>query len=342
MVTMLDRPLDDKYYDDGDLIGQDEIPVILPNPNRGERREIKLFKSIYRGVMYVGGGARQGKDLFGVTLSYLFKRYFGRSILLDFKPRRLFGHYTYFNPQLMMSEISKMAKLSEVDLGKPLGSKEQEQRFTEASNEWVDKNTLLFKNSVVYFSELRRYCHNRNPHNRVNKFVGALATQWGHLDMLIIGTHLQQDEIDYKSYLEKTKIWVSCKWMATRLHTTRAMITRDMYLNGEEVLVHSPRDIPYTVDGGASREFLTHTETRFTLTPEGAKRTGDVEILSYLKGKRLVAAKDIAIGLGAGLDETLKTLWVLSTMGCVVGNRLFDLWNSKNMVNLQPTIKGEL
>lgn len=338
-----DRILGDKYYDDADSVDQNDIPIILPNPTRDERREIKFYKSIYKGVMFVTGGARQGKDLFGVVLAYLMKRYFGRRILLDFKPKRLFGEYEYFNPQLMMGEISKMARLSEVDgdnANKSLGD-EQAKKFTEAANEWINDNTLLFQGAVVYFSELRRYCYKRNPMNRINKFIGALATQWGHLDMLIIGTHLQEDEIDRYTFLEKAKLWAVCKWMLTRRDTTRAVIARDMYLGGNGVFDAALNKVSYYVDGGVPREYLTNEDTIFTLTTSGAKEAKNNLILAYLKKAGASKTSVITEDLDVGLDETLAALFTLSQMGYVIGNRFFDLYNTKNLVNLQPTLRKE-
>ena len=51
MVMTQEKVLESKYYDDSDLVGQNEIPVILPNPTRAERREIKFFKTIYDGFL---------------------------------------------------------------------------------------------------------------------------------------------------------------------------------------------------------------------------------------------------------------------------------------------------
>ena len=343
MVMAPEKKLDDKYFDDSDLVGQNDIPIILPNPTRAERREIKFLKTIYKGVMFVTGGARQGKDLFGVVLSCLMKRYFGRPILLDFKPKRLFGEYTYFNPQLMMTEISKMARLSGVegaDLNKEL-SKAEAVAFTEAANEFIDDNVLMFQNAVVYFSELRRYCYKRNPSNRINKFIGALNTQWGHLDMLIIGTHLQANEIDRFTYLEKAKLWVECKWMLTRPNTTRARITRDMYLGADGVFNASLKKLNYFVDGGAPREFLTHKDTVFAITPQGSKEANGNPILAYLKREGATPVHEIAGDLNAELDETITALYALSQMGYVAGNRFYDLYNTKSLVNLSPTLRKE-
>lgn len=346
MVGALDltKTLPDEFYDDSEFIGIDDIPIILANPTRDERREAKFFKSIYRGIMYVGGGARQGKDLFGMVMAYLMRRYFGRPVLLDCKPRRLFGEYTYFNPELMMNEISKMARLSTVETGQkemPL-DKNQEKAFTEASNEWIEDNKVKFQNAIIYLSELGRYCPRRNPHNRVNRFIGALNSQWGHLDFLMVGTHLQQNEIDLTTYMGKVKLWVNCTWMISRQDTTHATIVREMYLDDSAVINASLPVMNYYVNGGKPREFLTHEKTYFKITPYGQRQRNGHDILAYLDKYGVKQADVIANRLGANVPETLEALFKLSLSGCVIGNRFFDLYNSKGFVNLKPTIGKEV
>jgi hypothetical protein len=331
-----------KFYEDDELVNQNGIPVVLPNPTRDERREIKFYKTIYKGVMFITGGARQGKDLTGVVISYLMKRYFGRPILLDFKPMRLFGDYTYFNPQLMMAEISRMARLSAVmdsDMKKPL-SEAEIKVFEEASVDWVNANPI-FQNAVVYFSELGRYCPKRAPMNRVNRFIGALCSQWGHLDMLVLGTHLQQSEIDRFTFLDKAKLWAVCSWMRTRADTTRAEIARDMRVVGDQVFHGGMRNVNYFVDGGQPREYLTTEETVFAITLQGRKRASENAILGYLRGAGPTRASEIADSLGVGIDDALEALYSLSLMGLVTGNNFFSLYKSKNLVNLVPALRKE-
>jgi hypothetical protein len=346
-MPVAERKLPDIFYDDGNLGNLYDIPVVLPNPTREERREIRFLKSIYRGVMFVTGKARQGKDLFVMTLGKLNKRYFGRRILLDVKPRRLFGEYTYFNPRIMMMEINKMARLSgvgevdEADLDKPLRGK-QEDEFVKAAYEWIDKNEVMFKGALVYLSELRRYCYNRNPHNRVNKFVGALATQWGHLDMLLVGAHIQEHEIDQWTFLGNVNLWVTCSWSLTRLNTTDVKVRRGIY---ESEVGHFDVTLPpilYRVDGGVPREFLTAEETIFTITPAGMKEASTDRILSYLAQAGSSTALDVAKQLRASVDGVLESLWLLSRDGYVVGNRLYDTYNTQNLVNLVPALPKEV
>ena len=258
-MVIAEQRLPDAYYDDTDLEDLYHIPVVFKNPTWAQKKEIELYKTLYRGVMLVTGKARQGKDLFGVTFSKLNKLYFGRPIILDFKPKRLFGEYIYFDPSMMVREINKMAKSASlnrmVDLEEPM-TKKQEDVFNDASQDWIGQNETLFKNAIWYLSELKRYCYNRNPMGRMNKAIGFMCDTHGHLDLLVLGTHIDHREIDYKSFLQKVTIWSNCKWSLTRPNNTRVTIRRGSYISEMGSFDISLKPFRYWVDGAAPRSWL--------------------------------------------------------------------------------------
>jgi hypothetical protein len=340
-----ERNLPDSYFEDGLEVDPYAIPVILPDPTRDERREIRYLKSIYRGVMFVEAKAGQGKDLLVMTLSYLSKRYFGRPVVLDMKPKRLFGFYHPFNPQIMVREINKMARkagIERIDVNVPLKKGKEEQAFDEAAKEWLGENEVMFQNAVVYLSELGRYCPRRNPHNRVNRFIGSLASQWRHLNMLLIGTHVLEEEIDRTTFLGHTNIWAKPKWGMTKLNTTDVKIERGIYESEYGCFNVTLPPFNYQVDGGEPREFLTTEKTLFKVTPKGLKEAGNDRVVENLAQMNLGTAIDIAKKLQCGVEDAVDALWMLSLKGYVVGNRYFDLYNSWNWVNLKPTLAKEI
>jgi hypothetical protein len=150
-----------------------------------------------------------------------------------------------------------------------------------ASEKFIERNEVLFQGAVIYLSELKRYCYNRNPHNPVNKFVGSLCTVWRHLDCLIIGTHVQKHEIDRYSFLEYVTHWAKCSWSLTRPDTTDVTITRGAFIGASGVYDVAAKPIILHVDGGKSRSLLE-------------------------------------------------------------GKRFYDLYPTKNMVNLKPVIRKEI
>jgi len=80
METTAQR-LPDTYYDNTDLEDLYHIPVVFENPTWAQKKEIELYKTLYRGIMLVTGKPRSGKDLFGVLFAFLMRLFFGRPVL---------------------------------------------------------------------------------------------------------------------------------------------------------------------------------------------------------------------------------------------------------------------
>ena len=257
MVTT-EKRLPYTYYDDTDLEDLYHIPVIFENPTWAQKKEIELYKTLYRGVMLVTGKPRSGKDLFGVLFAYLNKLFFGRPVLLDFKPKRPFGDYIPFYPVTMIQEINKMAKQAKFvsDNTETPMEKAEADYFENHTQDWLNKNETLFKNAILYLSELKRYCYNRNPMSRMNKFIGSLCDIHGHLDLLVLGTHIDHREIDFKTYLKNVTIWANCKWSLTKPNNTVVTIRRGSYISEMGSFDVGLKPFRYWVDGEMPRSFL--------------------------------------------------------------------------------------
>ena len=257
-MAMAAQRLPDSFYDDTDLEDLYHIPVTFENPTWAQKKEIELYKTLYRGVMLVTGKPRSGKDLFGVTFTYLNKLFFGRPILLDFKPKRLFGDYIPFYPQTMIQEINKMAKQAKFvsDNTETPMEKDEANYFENHTQDWLNKNETLFKGAILYLSELKRYCYNRNPMSRMNKFIGSLCDIHGHLDLLVLGTHIDHREIDFKTYLKNVTIWANCKWSLTKPNNTVVTIRRGSYISEMGSFDVGLKPFRYWVDGAMPRSFL--------------------------------------------------------------------------------------
>lgn len=271
-----------RFADDLDEMG--DFPL-RPELGWRARKESELYRAIARGTMLVTGERGSGKDLFGVSTDYMMKYYFGRPVLLDFLPKKAFGKYTLFNSKVMMSEIKKMAKAAGVTgIETAEDPKEYDQFVEEATVNWAleGEGFSLLKNAVLHLSELKRYCYKRKPHNKFNQFVGALNTVVRHLDMLIIGTHVYENEIDRFTFLQYANIRAHCQWLITKPHTTRVNIILTSIIGADVAYTgFRGRLPPLDINGNASREFLG-------------------------------------------------------------GKRFYDLWKSKNYVNLMPEISKEM
>lgn len=347
-MVIEERKLPAHYFDDEETDNLYKFPVVLADPTFFDIQEMRKLEKFNRGVMLVTGKAGAGKDLFGVFTAYENKRFWGRPILLDFKPRRLFGGYTYFDPLSMQREIDKLARAASLNENNPDEQLTQQQTdiLKDATDEWIEANRVLLEGSVLYLSELRRYCYNRNPHNRLNKSIGALCTQWRHLDMLIIGTHIQEHEIDRYTFKGNLTHWVECKWMLSRLNSMQATIRPwtaltefgnfDLHLKAETI----------QIDGSLPRRFLSKPDTAYGITPDGRRLlatngTGllGIEILEFLEDNGAKEAQEVSAYFRAKNGEVDDILFKLVEQGYAKGNRPFDLYNSKNKVNLKPEVR---
>ena len=223
-----------------------------------ERKEAEFLRTMARGVMLVTGQPGSGKDLFGNSVSWLNKYYFDRRALLDFLPKKAYGKYTPFNASVMMREIDKMAKKAGMENFQSSKDEGEGDFLKDETVRWATEGEgeLLLESAVLYLSELKRYCYNRNPHNPFNKFIGSICTVWRHLDLLVIGTHVQAHEIDRYSFLEYVTHRAKCSWSLSRPNTADVRVSRGAYIGVNNVYDVTAKDVIVHVDGKKPRRIL--------------------------------------------------------------------------------------
>lgn len=192
---------------------------LLPEERRYATQLYRLFNELW-GVCIVVGDPGTGKDLFGNYLAYKIKTYFPwKRILRDEKPRKLFGEYAgLFNESVLKTDLAKMRAMA-------IGHKitEVADVLDKAADNWVtESGQVLLKNSLLYLTEYWRYCYNREPHNPMNRTMGAIHKVKRHLDCLIIGTVQLPSELDKKTCLP----WVDWQVTCTRSQSNK---TRFVY-----------------------------------------------------------------------------------------------------------------
>ncbi len=194
-----------------------EIPV-LPDLTPEEERESRVWKRFYYGVMMVTGRTGAGKGVFVITLMHKMKRLFGRKIMLDYKPRELFGPYVPVTEEVMMSELEKMNEIASVKQ-EGNGSKKKQKTVSDMNKSaqealaqtWMATTGQVFmQGAAVGLDELKRYFHNRRPHNPMGITWGHVLTIHRHLDMLLVGMTPYEREIDAISYLPYVTHRVIC------------------------------------------------------------------------------------------------------------------------------------
>lgn len=244
-----------------DYMGEDSRGVFTPREGLGwyARKQVEILETIARGFMFIGGEVGGGKDTFGVSTGALMKYVFDRPILLDFMPNRAFGEYKLYGISEIILAIKRIAKQLRVEgLEGSEDKKELAQFMEEATIRWLleGEGYEIFKGAVWYISELKKLVYNRNPMSRTNKFMGSLGTVWRHLDLLVMGTHVYENELDEKAYLQYAKLRTNCTQTLTK-GVFKVTIRRGAYSGSDFVVsnVIMP-PIVFRLDGFETRDFL--------------------------------------------------------------------------------------
>jgi hypothetical protein len=220
---------------------------------------LDLLKTIARGYMLITGEVGGGKDVFAVSTASLFKHFFGRKVILDFLPTRLFGDYTLMDAPTIISKIRDIAKQYHVEGIETSTDKGGLAQFMEeATKKWLleGEGYDIFNGAVYYISELKTVAYNRNPMARTNKFIGSLGTCWRHLNLLLMGTHVKSNEIDVKAFLEYAKLRTVCT-QTLEQHVFEAKIHRGQYAGPDFVVSNiAMKPVRLTVNGNEPRAYL--------------------------------------------------------------------------------------
>ena len=202
----------------------------------------------------VRGRQESGKDLLGNYLLWKLKRFFPRKrILRDEKPRSIFGAYDgLFNEQVIHDDLKKMRAIA-----KKSGVANLDNVLDKVADDWVaGEGEVLLKNSVLYLTEYWRYCYKREPHNPMNKTMGAIQKTKRHLDCLIIGTTQLIEDLDR---------WTSKPWIDWRVTCTRSKLKRFgftyfvqkvKYQRRRDILAMMGQPFPISFDAGKPRTLI--------------------------------------------------------------------------------------
>lgn len=237
---------------------EDEVGIRIAKELTEQERQqagilYRLFNELW-GVCIIAGDPGMGKDTFGNYLSYTLKRYFpDRRVLRDERPRKLFGNYAgLFNDRVLSEDLARMREVA-----KGVGATKIDGVLEKAADEWVSKQGIvLLKNSILYLTEYWRYCYNREPHNPMNKTMGAIHKEKRHINTLIIGTVQLITELDRKTCLP----WIDWKVNCTRSRqdSTRYtyFIEKVRYDRRVNVLVPASKPLAIPIDAGKPRSSI--------------------------------------------------------------------------------------
>jgi len=231
---------------------------LRPNLTEEEIEDAIRMKRFIRGVMMVTGDPGSGKGVFGHVLPWKIKRYFlRRKVLLDHKPRPVFGPYLPFDDKFLKEELGKMAEMSNVrgEIPKEIDRKDKKRIKTISglADKWVrsKQGEVYLSNSVLVLEEFKRYMHNRRPMNPLGITLGHIITWWRHLDILILGMSPFLNEIDRKACQQYITHEVRCTWQSDS--TALCNVYQTQWVGSRGVLRIQSKPTPIVIDGWRER-----------------------------------------------------------------------------------------
>lgn len=339
MVNQLIDKYDDTRYDE--VSNQLQIKDGL---TRSEREMAEWLLPYGRGVWMVTGIVGSGKNTIANTVAWWYKTYFEfTKVLLDYKPRRLFGEYEPFDPVVLLTEVTKMASKSVMTES---GLKRIEAELTKLSEDiekWLlSEQNILLQSAVLVLQELKMYVYNRK-HTKLSELINKIATFWRHLDLLMIGCTPFANEIDIKAYWQHTTVFATCTASVSEAYAhyiewgSKAMIAPSGVLRvsgeGETLKINGkePRPrlglwiTPPGTDKALGNTYTTLSSFELSILQE------------YLDGQKYTIV-DIQDRTGEDIDDIEDALKRLIKLNYLTGYGYYDLFNSKNMANLTPKV----
>lgn len=299
----------------------------------------------------MAGDPGSGKDTFGNYITNRMKVYFPwKRLLRDEKPRPLFGSYDgLFNEEVLHEDLAKMKEVAVGLRVTQIGG-----AMERAADRWVSsKGTVLLENSVLYLTEYWKYCSRREPHNPMNKTLGAIHKEKRHINTLIVGTTQLVSELDRKTCLP----WVDWRTTCTRSRINKTRFTyfieRVKYDKRMDILIPISKPFSISIDAGKPRSYLG--DGKITIKPDRLSDEGELLYAPETEEERIVldvlmagvdAYEDIINLLEKEGDMSeWETLATLKDLKFKKNKRVIDypcdfgLFNSKSAPNIKSSLK---
>jgi len=288
-LPVMRQPL---YDDSPDPYAEESTGIkVMAGLTDAEKMEARFLHKYSKGLMVVSGDPGAGKGLFSNAFAWKMRRYFGKTLMLDYRPRPLMDWgaphpYVFFDVDFFVEEMAKMYEVSRgVDIKQRAIENAEVIDNTEVPigyEEWLQtQGKLRFQNSILVLDEFHRYMDKFRQSSNMNKYMGGLIRLWRHLDLLIIGvTQNANDDLEAKRCLKYISHDVRTQWCAFRKDTTICQVYPMKYVSHNQVIQVAGKPFQMILDGAKPREAL------------GGKRYYDLyaskNVMSFSAGKRKI------------------------------------------------------
>lgn len=241
----------EELYDTTPEMDGSDLPPLNEGLTDKEIEEAIFFNQIKRGLVVLTGEPGAGKDTFMHyilwKLKLLFKDF---RVLLDRKPRMLFGKYTPFDEEVLLREFRSLNaryKTGKSDLIHDFAKFSQhKETINEIINKWNAGNQELFYNAGIGLQEFWYYFYNREPHNPMNKAISPLFKRYRHYDLVVFGTAPHLEELDVKSCQQYITHELRCQQTSVKgVHA--AVLLKTRFFNGSCVVETTDDHAPVLV-----------------------------------------------------------------------------------------------
>jgi hypothetical protein len=329
---------------------------LMPGLSEEELEDSMIWMPYTRGVMLVKGPAGSGKGTFANPLAWKMKRYFGKVVFMDYRPRRLFGVYHPFNEAVLVEQLARMSNVATGDV-----MRADKKELEGMTSEWVSKyGMVLLRNSVLVLDEYKKYHYNRNPNNPMGKVLSQVYDIWRHMDILVIGIAQDKRELDRFSCIPKITFEVRCEWLlASTLDkygfwplSCKATIAPMKYvgITGEGILDIAGKPETIVVPGGKPQRSLRAIDVTelgrgyvegALIKGEGDGQISDEDfalLLGLAKGEMPRYMYRLQTATGIGLDELNARIEGMVNRGYleITEGRWVDIFNTKDPKAIEP------
>lgn len=191
----------------------------MPRMDKMEALKQRLFLSMSPGVILITGMAGTGKTTTGVAIAYNLREILGKTVLLDFIPKKSFGPYQHVNTKKVISAFKNLNKVV----------KRATKRNKSLSVHDIAKIPLKLNvaNTVIFLDEAYSYFESRSPNKKDVKLFSYMVDQHRHYLMTLIVISPDKSRLDQRLRGQVTHEVRCRKWGDTIIARVEDLRTAD-------------------------------------------------------------------------------------------------------------------
>lgn len=235
-VLKLDENL---LYDESDTMLPQDLLQLNPNLTEDEVEDAFFWKDYNRGKILITGEPGSGKGITAHMIAFKMKYYFGKTAIIDTRPRKTFGNYIPFSFDFLQEQIERLSLveaghgIQQTD-GKWIAFEPQSDEDKQLNRNRV-RGEVFMRNSVMLLDEYgNKYMPRLQPNIRIAQDLLKLDNFWRHLHLLQLGVGVSLNDFNRKA-IDKSVWHAKCVKMSNKWKVNNDIDANDIvirvYLN---------------------------------------------------------------------------------------------------------------